>query len=88
MLIAMSGLVLLAIIYLSFVPPLPQHKRAYKHYHYTIAVLQWLLVPIAIMVFGAIPALHAQTNLALGRRQGFWVTPKHRMQQDEQRSTA
>jgi hypothetical protein len=78
MFIAMSGLILLAIIYLSFMPPLPKEKRRHKHYHYAVAVLQWLLVPIAIVIFGALPALHAQTNLALGRRQGFWVTPKHR----------
>jgi len=78
MLAAMSGLILLSVIYLSFMPPLPKEKQNHKKYHYTVAVLQWLLVPIAIIVFGAIPALHAQTNLALGRRQGFWVTPKHR----------
>ena len=79
MFMAMSGLVLLAVIYLSFVPPLPKEKRGKKIYHYTVAVLQWFLVPIAIIVFGALPALHAQTNLAIGRRQGFWVTPKHRV---------
>jgi hypothetical protein len=82
MLIAMSGLILLSIIYFSFIPPLPEHKKKRKYFHYTIGALQWLLVPIAIVIFGAIPALHAQTNLALGRRMGFWVTPKHRNKKD------
>jgi hypothetical protein len=78
MLFAMSGLILAAYISYSFMPRLPDNypKRKRK---YILSQLQWLLVPFTIVIFGAIPGLHAQTKLAFGKYMGeFWVTPKHR----------
>lgn len=78
MLFAMSGLILAAYISYSFMPRLPDDypKRKRKYFY---AHLQWLLVPFTIVIFGAIPGLHAQTKLAFGKYMGeFWVTPKHR----------
>jgi hypothetical protein len=42
--------------------------------------LHWILMPLSIIFFGALPGLEAQTRLALGGRWrlGFWVTPKSR----------
>ena len=47
---------------------------------YCIFVLQWVLMPFTLIIFGAFPGLEAQTRLMLGGkwRLGFWVTPKGR----------
>lgn len=72
---AMIGLILSAIISFSLLPPPPKHI---KIHHKFFMILQWILVPFTITVFGALPALDAQTRLMFGKYMGFWVTPKHR----------
>jgi hypothetical protein len=80
MIIAMLGLILSGIIAFSLMPKLPPHLESKKRKHYFLASLQWLLVPFTIVIFGAIPGLHSQSKLMLGRYMGeFWVTPKHRV---------
>ncbi|MCU0821675.1 MAG: glycosyltransferase family 2 protein [Spirochaetes bacterium] len=75
MMITMTNLILSSMVAVSLMPTLPeQGRRAKKFYH----VIQWLLVPATITIFGAIPAMDAQTRLMLGKYMGFWVTPKHR----------
>lgn len=79
MIVAMLGLILAATIAFSLMPEMPERLRRRKKRRYVGATLQWLLVPFTIIIFGAIPGLHAQTRLMLGRYMGgFWVTPKHR----------
>ncbi len=79
MLLAMLGLILAAATAFSLMPKLP-NKHPKRKRKYVSATLQWLFVPFTIVIFGAIPGLHAQTRLALGKYMGeFWVTPKQRL---------
>ena len=75
LIIAMFGLVISSIISLTLVPKRPERKSRFS---YLVMAIQWILVPITMIVFSAIPGLDAQTRLMFGRYMGFWVTPKHR----------
>ena len=75
MVVAMLGLIMSAIIFMTFLPERPLNKGRFASF---AMVLQWVLVPFTIVFFGAIPGLDAQTRLMLGKYMGFWVTPKHR----------
>jgi hypothetical protein len=72
---AMIGLFLSAFYTLKLLPPRPEK---YKSRKYIWMILQWVLVPIATIVFGSIPALISQTRLMFGKYMGFWVTEKKR----------
>lgn len=72
---AMFGLVISAIISLSLTPKRPAHKSRFT---YVVMAVQWVMVPITMIVFSALPGLDAQTRLMLGKYMGFWVTPKKR----------
>ncbi len=71
--IAMAGLVVSSVISLSLTPPRPEGHSRFK---YVVMALQWIMVPLTMIVFSAIPGLDAQTRLMFGRYLGFWVTPK------------
>lgn len=73
LIIAMGGLVVSSIISLSLTPPRPENHSRFK---YIVMVVQWIMVPMTMIVFSAIPGLDAQTRLMFGRYMGFWVTPK------------
>ncbi len=73
MILAMSGLVVSAFVFLNFLPKLPSRQRRRDQ---LVMFLQWVLVPITIIIFGAVPGLDAETRLFFGRYMGFWVTPK------------
>ena len=73
--IMMFGLVWTAFLSMLFLPPRPVR---YGRLHTLWLLLQWILLP-PIMVFFAVPALHAQTRLMLGKYMGFWSTPKFRL---------
>ncbi len=77
MTLAMIGVVSSAILSIILLPPKPEW---FKKWHYIFYVLQWILMPITLILFGAIPGLEAQTRMMIGgkSRLGFWVTPKHR----------
>lgn len=75
MMLAMVGLITSAIISMKLLPPRP---KEYSKWRNLSMVLQWILVPIVVIFFGAIPALDAQTRLMLGKYMSFWITPKER----------
>ena len=74
---AMIGIVSSAILSILLLPPQPAW---FKRRHYALYALQWILSPLTLIIFGALPALEAQTRLMLGGRSrlGFWATPKFR----------
>jgi cellulose synthase/poly-beta-1,6-N-acetylglucosamine synthase-like glycosyltransferase len=56
-----------------FLPPRPAHIRKTQ---WLMMLLQWLLLPVTFMLFGAFPAIDAQTRLMFGKYLGFNVTRK------------
>lgn len=72
---AMGGLVLSAILSTMLLPPRP---RGYGFLRHLLMPAQWIILPVSIIIFGAIPGLEAQTRLMFGKYLGFWVTPKKR----------
>ena len=75
MTIAMIGLLVSAILSTTLLPPRPPGQPRTK---IMLILLQWLLFPIVMIVFGSVPATDAQTRLMLGKYLGFWVTEKRR----------
>jgi len=75
MTLAMLGIVTSVIFTMMILPPKPPEYGKHK---YVMMVLQWPLLFITIIIFGAFPGLEAQTRLMLGKYMGFWVTPKTR----------
>jgi hypothetical protein len=69
---------------IALLPSRPQDKGLR---HSLVMVLQWLLVPICAIFFGAIPGIDAQTRLMLGKYLGFRVTEK-RVSRDLEPKTA
>ena len=75
LILAMLGLVVSSYISLTLLPKRPQERSRFL---YIVLALQWILVPVSMIFFSALPGLDAQTRLALGKYLGFWVTPKTR----------
>jgi hypothetical protein len=75
--LSMVGVASSAILSFAFLPEKPTGLGARDYFIY---FFQWILMPFTLIAFGTIPAMDAQTRLALGGkyRLGFWVTPKGR----------
>ncbi|MCL5011975.1 MAG: glycosyltransferase family 2 protein [Patescibacteria group bacterium] len=75
---ASFGIVTTAALSLFLLPPKPEGKV--KWWQYVYYFISWALMPITLIIFGAFPAIDAQTRLAVSGkwRLDFWVTPKHR----------
>jgi hypothetical protein len=68
---------LVASVYMGYIL-VPDRPKKYPWWKNALMLYQWLLVPIISTIFGALPAIDAQTRLMLGKYMGFKVTPKER----------
>ena len=73
---AMIGAFVSAGLAFTLLPPRPSHVP--RHRAITVAVLQWALLPVTFVIFGAFPAIDAQTRMMLGKPLGFNVSPKRK----------
>ncbi len=75
MTVALMGMMVSAILGMLILPPRPSQVSKFKKLS---ILLQWVLLPVTLIIFGSFPALDAQIRLMLGKYMGFWVTEKVR----------
>lgn len=75
MVLSMLGVMFSAVFCALLLPPRLAKIGFFKR---AMMALQWLFLPISLIIFGSIPATEAQTRLMLGKYLGFFVTPKNR----------
>lgn len=73
---AMVGAFVSAGLAATLMPRRPSHVSRWTGV--VVFVLQWLLLPVTFVLFGAIPAIDAQTRFMLGLDLGFNVSPKRK----------
>lgn len=67
------GLLVAGFITLKLLPERPKNMRSAP---LITMILQWVLIPVTAIFFGAIPGIDAQTRLMFGKYIGFRVTQK------------
>ena len=75
---AMIGVFVSAILSATLLPRRPKHIPRWQTL--IVTIFQWALLPVTFVLFGAIPAIDAQTRLMLGKYMGFNVSPKRTQQ--------
>lgn len=73
----MIGLFISAGLALTLLPPRPKHYS--RPYAAAIFLLQWTLLPVTVVLFGALPAIDAQTRMMFGKYLGFNVSKKRKI---------
>ncbi len=73
--LAMSGVLISAVVALSLLPRRPEQI---KKYTWIVMIFQWALLPVTFILFGSFPAIDAQTRFMMGKYLGFNVTKKSR----------
>ncbi len=73
--LAMLGVFVSGAMALTMLPPRPS---TVKKSMWIVMVFQWILLPVTFILFGALPAIDAQTRLMVGKYLGFNVTEKKR----------
>ena len=72
---AMIGLLVNGALTFTLLPPRPKGR---SRWIYVSILLQWLFLPLSTILFGAVPALDAQTRMLFKRYLGFFYTEKFR----------
>ncbi len=75
MTVSLAGMLISAILSTLIVSPAPKNISWIKKIGIFV---QWICLPVILIIFGSFPALDAQIRLMLGRYLGFWVTEKLR----------
>jgi cellulose synthase/poly-beta-1,6-N-acetylglucosamine synthase-like glycosyltransferase len=79
MTISMTGMFISAILSTMLLPPLPIGMKWYLKIRKRLFVfVQWVFLPVTLILFGSFPALDAQIRLMIGKYMCFWVTDKVR----------
>jgi hypothetical protein len=73
--LAFGGYLTYVLLSQLFLPKTTGKLRILKRFAH---VFEWLFIPPISILFGAVPALDAQTRLMLGKYMEFWVTVKKR----------
>ncbi len=73
MILAMAGMLISAFLSFLLLPQKPKNLWLLKDLS---MLLQWLLLPFTLIIFGSFPCLDAQTRLMLGKNLSFWPTEK------------
>lgn len=73
--LAMIGIFASGFLAMTLLPPRPKQV---KRWNWLVMAGQWALLPITFIIFGALPAIDAQTRLMIGKYLGFNVTKKVR----------
>ncbi len=74
---AMIGMFFSALFNILLLPSRKPPKNAWVKY--STVVLQWLLLPFTLIIFGSIPAIDAQMRLFFNKPLVFWNTEKARI---------
>ena len=79
MTVGMTGMFISAILSTMILPPIPKTIKWYiRWFKKSTVFIQWIFLPVTLIIFGSMPALDAQIRLMLGKYMGFWVTEKIR----------
>jgi len=73
--ISLIGLIICSILSFLLVP---KKKGGMKIFDYIFVFVQWIFLPITMIIFGCFPAIEAYTRLMFAKYLGFWSTPKNR----------